>query len=85
VADVIYRDDPNDPQFVNDFGTGAGCISQIVVPGLESFQPKAAPPVRQRELVEHFGDRENLLSICDNDFSKIAWIAADLIKHQVDK
>jgi hypothetical protein len=84
-ADVIYRDDPNDPQFVNDFGTGAGCVSQIVVPGLESFQPKAVPPVRQRAFVEHFGGRESIGSICANDFSKIVGIAADLIKHQVDE
>jgi hypothetical protein len=68
---IVYRDDPADPQFVYDFGIGAGCVSSLSIPGLEAFQPKAVPPVRQREFVEHFGGWHNVFSICAQDFSPV--------------
>ena len=70
-GDMIFRDDPSDPQFTSDFGIGPACVSELSLPGQPAFQPKAVPSVRQRELVEHFerAGIRNVFSICQPDFS----------------
>jgi hypothetical protein len=78
---LIYRDDAADPQFVHDFGIGPGCISQLVIPDVESFVGKAVPPVRQRDFVEHFGGPENISSICHTDFSNPMELVVTLIEN----
>jgi hypothetical protein len=83
--EITYRNDPADPQFVEDFGIGAGCVSQIVIPGLEAFQPKAVPPVRQKDFVEHFAVRSetNIFSVCDDDYSQALEAIAAMIEDQI--
>jgi hypothetical protein len=83
--EITYRNDPTDPQFVYDFGIGAGCISQLVVEGLEAFQPKAVPPVRQRDFVEHFvvGGDTNIFSVCDQDYARALEAIARMIEDQI--
>ena len=84
-AEVSYRNDPSDPEFMSAFGIGAGCVSMIDIPGLEAFQPKAVPPVRQREFVEHFqvGEDRNIFSICDSDYSPALRAIARMIEDQL--
>ncbi len=51
----------SDPQFLDDFGVGAGC---------SSANGEAVPPVRLRAVAEAFTDEpgSNLFSICDADY-----------------
>ena len=49
---------------MSDFGIGPGC---------ESATGRAVPPVRMRELAEHFApnDRAQIASICEADFGPV--------------
>jgi hypothetical protein len=77
-APIVYRDDPQHPQFMLDFGIGPSCESPLILPGVDPFQPLAVPPVRQREVAESFPGR--IYSICGADYARIlANIGADII------
>ena len=83
-AELIYRDDPFDLEFMHDFGIAPGCVSRLEVEGLDE-EGKAVPPVRQRAFVEHFqvGDDPNLFSICEDDWSVALEAIADEIRKQI--
>ncbi|HEY8374901.1 MAG TPA: VWA domain-containing protein [Nannocystis sp.] len=80
-ADIIYEDS-SDPMFQEDFGIGPGCTYTPM--GATSPQT-ALPPVREREFAEHFqvGDKRNLFSICQNDYSKALEAIATRIRDQI--
>ena len=61
---VLYQDDPSNPEFQNDFGIGAGCVSTA---------GSAVPPVRMRELAEQFmsNDVPHLASICEPSYGPV--------------
>jgi hypothetical protein len=67
---IHYADSP-DPGFQEDFGIGASCTSDGIT---------ALPPVRQRELVEAFGDSQNMFTICAGDYGLYAEVIADDIR-----
>jgi hypothetical protein len=73
---VTYQASLSDPEFQADFGVGPGC---------ESTGGRAVPPVRMREFSEAFAvdDRQNMFSICDNDYSQALRAIADEIITQV--
>jgi hypothetical protein len=73
---VTYQPDLTDPEFQNDFGIGAGCRSDAGT---------AVPPVREKIFADTFkvGDRRNLFSICDADYSPALEAIAQTIADQV--
>jgi hypothetical protein len=83
-VELIYRDDPSDPDFMNDFGIGPGCVSRLEVPGLDD-EGKAVPPVRQRAFVEHFAEDDdiNLFSICEEDWSIALEAIAEKLRDKI--
>lgn len=73
VLDVPYSDSSN-AAFQGKFGIGAGCTSEI-----GGVTQEAVPPVRMRELVEAF-DREQMFSVCDDDYSASLTDMADTLE-----
>jgi hypothetical protein len=73
----IHYGDGNDPEYLLETGSGAGC---------ESANGKAAPPVRLAELADAFATSEddvNLYSVCKADYSDAMSSIADAISQQV--
>ena len=72
---VTYQDG-GDPQFVEDFGIGPGCVSS---------QTEAVPLVRLREVAEamQLGDEQAMFSVCETDYSNSVLGIANQIRSQV--
>jgi hypothetical protein len=72
---VAYAD-AADPQLQQDFGIGPGC---------EGAGGPAVPPARLLELAEAFevGDRQNVFSVCDDDYSPALTAIAEAIAEQI--
>jgi hypothetical protein len=64
-----YGKDGSDPQFEDDFGIAPGCQSGFT---------DAVPPVRQLEVVQHFGE-DRMHSICSGYSNTINAIGADIL------
>jgi hypothetical protein len=77
-ADIVYADGQGTEQI--DFGIGAGCVNNAVVP-----PGVARPPVREREFAEAFevGGQRNLHSICADDFSPALAAIGASIRDQI--
>lgn len=75
--ELMYAD-AADAGFQSDFGIGPGCENA-------QQMSRAIPPVREREFAEAFqvGGRNNVFSICDEDYSDALQAIADTISDQI--